>query len=281
MFFKSRKKGKINYYIPKNIESIEFKVSPEGFCSLSLPPIPDSELPSVSIITPTKNRGFIFKLAIYNFYNFIYPPNKLEWVILDNGNERVESLLPNDKRIKYIKLDVEKRLPMGEKRNVCVQNASHNLILHMDDDDYYPPESLIARVKCYMKYRGKNIQCLGCNKTFSYDISTGKSALVGTGNKYFGESSLIYTKNFWKNRNYENNSYNNEILYFLEYRQNQCMAIPSQFVTIAFTHNNNITKDLRRVKKTEIKQSIYEQFNEQTKMIVSLIKKGIKNSEKI
>ena len=181
---KRRKKGKINYYVPKNIESIEFKVSTDGFCSLRLPSIPDDELPNVSIITPTKNRGFIFKLAIYNFYNFIYPPNKLEWVILDNGSERVENLLPNDKRIKYIKLDPNEEYAIGFLRNKCIENSSHEHICYMDDDDYYRPESILARIKSLIKYSSEGVNCVGCAQVGCYYIRN-KQSVIGTNNPMF------------------------------------------------------------------------------------------------
>ena len=35
---------------------------------------------------------------------------------------------------------------MGMKRNICVEHADHDIIVHMDDDDYYPPESIYSRV---------------------------------------------------------------------------------------------------------------------------------------
>ena len=61
---KSKKKSK-----QKKIKSIAFDVSPEKHCILKLPNISDEDLPYVSIITPTRNRRFIFELTIHQFRN--------------------------------------------------------------------------------------------------------------------------------------------------------------------------------------------------------------------
>ena len=115
------------------------------------------------------------------------------------------------------------------------------------------------------------------NKIFNYNILTEKSSIYGINNKYFGESSLIYTKQFWKTRPFLNSCKEGEINYFLENRQQYCKSIPSQFITIALTHNKNLTTNLKLINKNnkEIKHSLFEQISKQTQFIISLIKKNI------
>ena len=100
----------VNYnFMEKTLEGL---MSPEheevnGNYVLKLPKIPDEELPNISIITPTFNRRKLFSMAIRNFENFNYPPEKIEWVIVDDTPEDKDSLddlLPIDERIKYIAL---------------------------------------------------------------------------------------------------------------------------------------------------------------------------------
>ena len=54
---------------------------------------------------------------------------KLEWVIVDDGKETMQDLLPHDKRIKYYKLQTPIRMDLGKKRNYCVEKCSHKIIL--------------------------------------------------------------------------------------------------------------------------------------------------------
>ena len=106
---KNKIMGSIDWYLPTPIKSVEIeKLKETHQVKLKLPYVSDEELPFVSIVTPTKNRKFIFDLPIYNFTHFNYPAHKLEWVIIDNGTENLEDILPDDKRIKYITVEPDK-----------------------------------------------------------------------------------------------------------------------------------------------------------------------------
>lgn len=269
-------KGKINYYYPKNIESIQYNISDEGYCILKLPYIEDNELPNVSIITPTKNRKKFFKLAITNFNNFIYPSNKLEWVIVDNGSENLEDILPVDKRIKYIRIDNNKSI--GFMRNKCIESCSYEMICYMDDDDVYRPESILARIKSLIKYKLEGIECVGCTQVGCYNLINGQSVLGSNSLLYLSEASMAHTKNFWMERNYDNLDYYGEFKYFLSYRQHKIKSIPYQFIMIALNHNSNTTGNLRNFKnynnwvKDNCDNNIYDfydMFDENIKMIIN------------
>ena len=65
-----------------------------------------------------------------------------------------EDILPNDPRIKYIYIEPKdgKNHTVAHKRNIGCKNAKYDIICHMDDDDYYPADSILARVKILLKY---------------------------------------------------------------------------------------------------------------------------------
>ena len=83
----------VNYdFMEKTLDGL---LTPEheevnGNYVLKLPQIAPEDLPSVSIITPTYNRRKLFYMAIRNFENFNYPPEKLEWIIIDDTPEDEE-----------------------------------------------------------------------------------------------------------------------------------------------------------------------------------------------
>ena len=243
-----KKKGKIHYYIPKNIESVEFNVTDDGHCILNLPKIIDDNLPYVSIITPTRNRKLFFKLAIYNFNRFIYPREKLEWIIVDNGEENLCDILPIDNRIRYIKLDHSKQYSVAYMRNRCISESKHDIICYMDDDDIYRPESILSRVKSLIKYKNNGIECVGCTQVGCFNIINGQSVLGTNNQMYLSEASMAHTKSFWLKRCYDNNDKLGEFKHFLLYRQEKILAIPYQFVMIALNHKTNTTGKLRNFK---------------------------------
>ncbi|GAG22205.1 unnamed protein product, partial [marine sediment metagenome] len=238
-----KKKNKLNLYDRKSIESIDLEIFPDGGISLKLGDIPDSELPNISICTPTADRRWIFPLAIRNFYNFIYPKNKVEWIILDDGENKIEEIIPRDPRVKYIYNP--KKLDISSKRNKLVDLSKNDIIVFMDDDDYYAPESLLARVKALVKYSKNGVGCVGCIDVATFDIRVNKCSICSNGESYLTESSLAFTKEFHKQRSFRSGEKASEYRYFMEYRQNQMRSLPFQFVTIALSHDKNTTGELR------------------------------------
>ena len=73
----------------------------------------------------------------------------MEWIILDDGEEIVEEFftelcLPN---IRYIRSEV--RQTMGTKLNRLIYQARGDIMIVMDDDDYYPPERVASAVAAF------------------------------------------------------------------------------------------------------------------------------------
>ena len=97
--------------------------SGKGAMDLVLPELSEEELremlPTVSIVTITKDRGQFAALMLYNWVHITYPRDKLEWVILDDsqGSEyNLADYIPqDDPYIRYVKLD-KWNWPVNEKR---------------------------------------------------------------------------------------------------------------------------------------------------------------------
>ena len=59
-------------------------VKRNGRFHLDIPSLTYEQLPTVSICTITYKRHKIFELAIHNWKHFLYPKDKIEWVIVDD-----------------------------------------------------------------------------------------------------------------------------------------------------------------------------------------------------
>jgi glycosyltransferase involved in cell wall biosynthesis len=228
----------------------EHNIDVDGNYVLKLPNINLMDLPNVSIITPTYKRRKIFSMAIRNFENFIYPKNKIEWIIVDDSPEEdcISDLLPRDSRIKYIKMnngDGNEPMTIAMKRNIAVSNSSYQYIVHMDDDDYYPPESILARIKILLKYKSENIECVGSTLIGTYNIIKNESSMGSDGPISLSEASMAYTKKFWEERTFDDTCIRGEHKYFTEGRLNKIIDMPYSFILIAINHKNNFTDNLR------------------------------------
>ena len=131
-------------------------------------------------------------------------------------------------------------MTIAQKRNYCCDMAKGDIIIHMDDDDYYPPESVSCRVKILMKYRENGILCVGSSKIGLYDIIENKSAIIGDGNLSLSEASMGYWRIFWEQQKFNEFEETGEYRVVLEGRFENVMDIPFSFVICAIKHPFNM-----------------------------------------
>jgi len=95
-------------------------------------------MPAVSVIIPTYNRAEFLRLAITSVLNQTF--QDFEIVVVDDASEdHTHEVVHNfcDKRIKYIRHEVNKRV--AATRNTGVLNSSGDYIAFVDDDDEWLP----------------------------------------------------------------------------------------------------------------------------------------------
>ena len=124
----------------------------------------DSKLPFVSVCTPTFNRRPFVEMMIKCFDSQDYPKNKMEWIIIDDGSDPVEDIVKSHPSVKYFKYD--EKMTLGKKRNIMHKKACGDIIVYMDDDDYYPPERVSHAVERLMG--NPNALCAGSSEMYIY-----------------------------------------------------------------------------------------------------------------
>ena len=122
--------------------------------------------PLVSICTPTFNRRPFIPTMFECFRNQTYPKDRIEWIIVDDGTDRIKDLVESSgiSQIKYFELP--KKVSLGEKRNYMHSKATGTIIVYMDDDDYYPPERVSHAVETLMA--NKQALCAGSSEIYIY-----------------------------------------------------------------------------------------------------------------
>lgn len=133
----------------------------------------------VSVVTPTYNRRIFIPTLIEIYRNQTFPKERMEWIIIDDGRDKVEELfkeasksIPN---IKYVYK--EEKLRIGAKRNLLNTLAKGQIIVAMDDDDYYPPDRVFAAVEAFK--RNPTINVAGSSEMNLYYIDTKKIYTIG------------------------------------------------------------------------------------------------------
>lgn len=172
------------------------------------------ELPLVSICTPTFNRRPFIPFIRKCIELQTYPKYRIEWIIIDDGTDPIGDLVADLEYVKYFYYP-EKML-LGKKRNLMHKKCSGDIIVYMDDDDYYPkdrishavetllqnPEFLVAgssEMHIYFDSRNTVYQC-GPYKDYHATAATfafRKELLLET--SYNEENALAEERHFLKN----------------------------------------------------------------------------------
>ena len=120
--------------------------------------------PFVSICMPTYNRRPFIPIIIECFNNQTYPKDRMEWIIVDDGTDKIEDLVKDIPQVKYYKYD--EKMTLGVKRNLTNSLATGDILIYMDDDDYYPPERVSHAVETLRK--NPKALCAGSSEMYIY-----------------------------------------------------------------------------------------------------------------
>ena len=101
--------------------------------------------PFVSICTPTFNRRPVIPFMVMCFEHQTYPKDKIEWIIIDDGTDPIGDLVKHLPQVNYYYYN--EKMVLGKKRNLMHSKCNGDIIIYMDDDDYYPPERVSHAVQ--------------------------------------------------------------------------------------------------------------------------------------
>lgn len=199
----------------------------------------EDDMPKVSVITVTRDRRAFIPLAKYCFLAQSYPEDKLEWVIVDDGNDQIKDLVSDLPNVKYILCDGT--LTIGAKRNLAVQSASHDVLCMMDDDDVYPNNSVLTRV-AYLMAEPKQ-KAVFCTTIPCFDIHDKKSFMNVPPNvlrmsERVSEATLCFTREFWNARQFPDEQIA-EGNAFIRGREEMCRDVSPQDVIVSLIHKKN------------------------------------------
>ena len=126
-----------------------------------------TQLPFVSLCTPTFNRRPFISTMIECIANQDYPRDRMEWVIVDDGTDKIGDLLQNLTNVPKIHYyPINQKMTLGAKRNFTHSKCNGSILVYIDDDDYYPPERVSHAVTTLVN--NKNVLCAGSSEIYVY-----------------------------------------------------------------------------------------------------------------
>jgi hypothetical protein len=203
------------------------------------PPVSDGS-PLVSCVMPTYNRRAYVPQAIQYFLRQDYPNREL--LILDDGSEPINDLVPADPRIHYTRL--EKRTILGAKRNLGCKLAQGPIIAHWDDDDWIAPHRLRYQVEV-LEQQKKDV--CGTSRLLFYSPSTGKSWLYEyppTIHRWLAGGTLCYRKDFWLHNPFPEIAKGEDTRFIWNPKALNAVVIPDYSFYVALVHPANTSQKI-------------------------------------
>jgi glycosyltransferase involved in cell wall biosynthesis len=230
----------------------------------------EEDLPDISIITITKDRRIFMPIAKYSYMIQSYPEDKMEWVIVDDGDDPIEDTLIGVPNVKYVRC--EQGMTISQKRNLAVKNAMYDILVTMDDDDVYPNNSVLHRVAMMLKQPAK--ECAFCTTIPCYDITKFSSFMNVPPttlhmSERVSEATLVFTKKFWEECEFDNSVHIGEGNAFIRGREQMCRELSPQDVIVSLVHPKNTSS--RKMPEMKESNGCHWGFNENLFSMVSQI----------
>ena len=223
-----------------------------------------NKLPFVSVCTPTFNRRPFIPYMIKCFENQIYPKENIEWIIVDDGTDKVEDLVINIPQVKYFKFD--EKMTLGKKRNILNEKAKGDIILYMDDDDYYPAERISHAVDVLNK--NPKVLCVGSSIMYIYFKHINKMYQFGPyGPNHATAATFAFRKELLKQTKFDELSCVAEEKKFLKDYTIPFAQLESNKTILVFSHIQN------SFDKKELLNQMPNPYIHDTEIIISNIVK--------
>ena len=199
-----------------------------------------TELPFVSVLTPTYNRRRFLANAIACYVSQDYPKNRMEWVILDDGSDAVgdvfeaaSATIPN---IRYVR-SAERTL-IGAKRNELHRLARGEILVSWDDDDFYPPERVSHAVEKMQLV--PDIQVAGSSTIYIYFSDVKLIHRLGPfAQRHATNGTMAVRREFALTHFYDETVSHGEEESFLNYFTFPMIQLSPLKVMLVMSHNSN------------------------------------------
>jgi glycosyltransferase involved in cell wall biosynthesis len=196
--------------------------------------------PLVSILTPTFNRRKFIPQYLRNIKRQDYK-GPIEILIADDGDDKIEDLIPKNSIFRYIKLDEKKSI--GFKRNLLCNEAKGEILINMDDDDFYPSQRVSHAIEMLNK---KEAYIAGSSHCYFYDKANGITQFGPLTSYHAHAGTFALFKEYLSQNKYDENVEFGEELSFTHHFTNPLIQLDSLKTILVMCHENN-TFDKKKI----------------------------------
>lgn len=200
-------------------------------------------LPFVSVCTPTFNRRPFIETMIACFDSQDYPKDRMEWIIVDDGTDSVEDLVASHPNVKYFRYTT--KMSLGKKRNTMHDKSKGDIIVYMDDDDYYPPDRVSHAVNMLTTHPAA--LCAGSSEMYIYFNDRKRMVQFGPyGKDHATAGTFAFKRQLLKQTRYNEDACLAEEREFLKGYTIPFVQLDPLKTILVFSHSHN-TMDKRKL----------------------------------
>uniref|UniRef100_A0A6C0HRP5 Glycosyltransferase 2-like domain-containing protein n=1 Tax=viral metagenome TaxID=1070528 RepID=A0A6C0HRP5_9ZZZZ len=156
----------------------------------------------------------------------------LEWIIVDDGDDKIYDLVKDISFVKYYPVD---KMSIGEKRNLMHKYTKGEIIIYIDDDDYYPPQRIEHTIESL-----KSTLICGSSIMYMYFTNLEKIYKFGPyGENHATAATFGFRRNLLNKTSYNNNDKTGEEKFFLKKWSIPLTQMDPKKTILVIAHNSN------------------------------------------
>ncbi|HKN50728.1 MAG TPA: glycosyltransferase family 2 protein [Actinomycetota bacterium] len=189
----------------------------------------------VSCIMPTHNRRFFVPQAIRCFLRQDLAESEL--IVVDDGTDPVADLIPDDPRIRYLRLP--ERHTIGQKRNIGCAQAWGEIIVHWDDDDWMASWRLSHQVE---SLSSGDVDVSGLRSLLCYEIPEGRAwryEQPDHGRPWVAGATFCYRRSLWERHPFADTNDGSDTGYLWEAPAKRVGVLADASFYVALLHGDN------------------------------------------
>lgn len=184
---------------------------------------------------PTADRRRFVPLAVRAFLRQDYPRREL--IVMDDGADAIGDLLPDDDRIRYLR--VPSGCSLGAKRNACCREARGELIAHWDDDDWIAPDRLSRQVQAM---DDSGVEACGLDRLYFCNPEAGTAWIYrypAAQRPWVAGGTLMYRRSVWAEQPFPDITTGEDTRFVWNLAPNAVHALDALDMYVARVHSKN------------------------------------------
>jgi glycosyltransferase involved in cell wall biosynthesis len=182
----------------------------------------------------------------------------MEWIVIDDGFDPVGDLFKNIPEVKYFYS--ADHMTLGKKRNLMNSKCSGDIIVYMDDDDYYPPERVYHAVETLINNPSALIA--GSSELHIYFESIKSMMQFGPyGPNHGTAATFAFKKELLLVTSYDNEALLAEEKIFLKNYTVPFVQLNTLKTILVFSHKHNSLNKDKMLENPEMTRAIPSKYN--------------------